>query len=289
MEDKIEFGYYVAAFIDLLGQSEALREFQRLPNIHNSDEMQEFISKVKNTFDLIHGFHDSFTRFFSGYPKSVQKLHFTDEQRALYESLGSNEIKVQRFSDGILASLSLRGGPNEGHMLGVSRVLQSCGAMFIAWLAEGHPMRAGIDIGIAAEIYENELYGTALANAYRLENEVAQYPRIVVGDGLIQYFESVKQSTEDDIYTKANKLMVAEAESMIANDDDGHRIVDYLGEVFKARFNSPEMTQAVFEAYRFVLAQSAKWKQERNSKLAFRYSNLRHYFDTRLHLWQTQL
>ena len=149
-------------------------------------------------------------------------------------------------------------------------------------------MRAGIDIGIAAEIYEGDIYGPALANAYRLENVIAQYPRIVIGDELIRYFNSIKQSQDDNVFIRANKLMVEEAEKMIAIDDDGHQIVDYLGEVFKARFNSVEMTKAVFDAYEFVLAQSAKWQAERNSKLAFRYTHLRNYFESRLPIWKTQ-
>jgi hypothetical protein len=285
LKDKTEFGYYVVAFIDLLGQSDALREFQRLPDANNPDEMQKFISKVKETFGLMHGFHDSFSKFFSGYSHRSEEFPLTDEQRKLYNQLGSNEIKLQRFSDGLLVSLSLQGGLNKAHMRGVSGILYSCGAMFIIWLAQGHPMRAGIDIGVAAEIYENELYGAALANAHQLENEVAQYPRIVIGDGLVDYFNSVEQSAKDDIATKSNKLMVAEAKNMIAIDDDGHPIVDYLGEVFRERFNSPEMIKAVFDAYKFVLSQSAKWQHERNVKLAFRYANLRHYFDARLHLW----
>jgi len=289
LKDKIEFGYYVAAFIDLLGQSEALKEFQRLPTSDQPEEMQKFISTVKKTFGPMHGFHDSFDNFFSGYSNREERFNFTEEQKRLYDQMGSNEIKLQRFSDGLLLSLSLRTERNKGHMRGVSGILYSCGAMFIVWLSQGYPMRAGIDIGIAAEIYENEIYGPALANAYRLENEIAQYPRIVIGDELVRYFNAINQSQDDDVFTRANKLMVAEAEKMIAVDDDGQRIVDYLGEVFKARFTSLNMTKTAFDAYDFVLAQSAKWQAERNSKLAFRYTHLRNYFEARLPLWKTQL
>ena len=102
MKENVEFGYYVAAFIDLLGQSEALKEFQRLPNKDNPEEMQKFLSIAKKTFGIMHGFHDSFDRFFSGYSNREERFNFTEEQKRLYDQMGSNEIKQQRFSDGLL-------------------------------------------------------------------------------------------------------------------------------------------------------------------------------------------
>ena len=258
-----------------------------LPNRDNPEEMEKFASIVKKTFGPMHEFHDSFERFFSGYSKREEGFKFTDEQRRLYDQLNSNEIRSQRFSDGLLLSLSLRNYRNRGHMRGVSGILYSSGAMFLVMLSHGHPMRAGIEIGIAAEIYDKEIYGPALANADKLENHIAQYPRIVIGDELVRYITAIKQSKDDDVFTRANKVMVAETETMIAIDDDGQRIVDYLGEAFKARFASLEITKTVFDAYDFVLAQSAKWQTERNSKLAFRYTHLRNYFEKRLPIWKT--
>jgi len=87
-----------------------------LPTADNPEEMEKFASIVKKTFGPMHEFHDSFERFFSGYSKREEGFKFTDEQRRLYDQLNSNEIRSQRFSDGLLLSLSLRNYRNRGHM-----------------------------------------------------------------------------------------------------------------------------------------------------------------------------
>jgi hypothetical protein len=286
MKDRTDFGYYLVAFVDLLGQADALKQFGRLPNPKDPDEMNKFTTAVKNTFGLLYGFHDSFQKFFDTYSNRNESFQLTDDQKKLYDQMGSNQIQFQRFSDGLLVFLSLRDEENKAHMRGVSGVLFSCAAMFLLWLSKGHPMRAGIEIGIAAEMHEGEIYGPAVADAHKLESVVAQYPRLVLGDGLLAYFNAIKQSPDDDVFSRANKLMVAQAESMVLLDDDGYPIIDYLGSTFKAVTRPTIVSPAVSGAYEFVMKQSAKWQSERNTKLAFRYTHLRNYFESRLPLWK---
>lgn len=287
MKDNTEFGYYLVAFIDLLGQTEALKGFTRLPKQDNPDEMSKFVEIVKGTFGLVHGFHESFQNFFRGYVNRDKSFPLTVEQQKLYDQMGSNEIRFQRFSDGLVVFLSLRDSANKGHMRGVSGVFYACAAMFLLWLSKGYPTRTGIDIGIGAEMYESELYGPVVANAYHLESKIAQYPRIVLGDGLISYFNAIKAATDQDVFTKANKLMVNNSEQMIAVDDDGRFFVDYLSDVFRKEFVKSMSAKPVFEAYEYILSQSAKWQAERNSQMAFRYTHLRNYFEARIPNWKT--
>lgn len=61
----------------------------------------------------------------------------------------------------------------------------------LASLASKHPMRGGIDVGLATEIGPEEIYGTALERGYLLERDVARYPRIVIGDELWKYLNAV--------------------------------------------------------------------------------------------------
>jgi hypothetical protein len=285
INENIEFGYYLTAFVDLLGQSEALKSIDRLPNSNDDFEMKQFIVKVKDTFGLIHGFHSSFNNFFVGYSQRQGAPQLNAEQRKIYGQMNSNEIKLQRFSDGMLLYLSLRDNMNQGHIRGVAGIIFSCGAMFLLWLSKGYVMRAGVDIGIAAELYENELYGPAPAKAYHLENNSCQYPRIVIGEGLIKYINTIKES-EDNDFSKVNKILIENAEQMIAYDDDGLPIVDYLGKEFQTRFKSLNMGDIAFDGYNFIVKQSERWQKERDSKLAFRYSLLRNYFDARLPNWK---
>src|SRR5207244_7206404 len=67
-----------------------------------------------------------------------------------------------------------------------SALSAACVVMLTA-LANKHPLRGGIDVGLAAEIGPGEIYGTALERAYLLEDRVAKYPRLVIGDELWRY------------------------------------------------------------------------------------------------------
>jgi hypothetical protein len=54
-------------------------------------------------------------------------------------------------------------------------------------MSQGWPIRGGIELGLAMDIDNDDIYGPALARAYTLESKVAQYPRIVIGEELILY------------------------------------------------------------------------------------------------------
>jgi hypothetical protein len=58
-----------------------------------------------------------------------------------------------------------------------------------------------------------EIYGTALERAYDLESEVAKYPRIVIGDELSKYLNSVLAEFE-----KSTKPMVSPLPSSFSGD-----------------------------------------------------------------------
>jgi hypothetical protein len=57
--------------------------------------------------------------------------------------------------------------------------------------------------------------------------------------------------------------------------------IDYLGEDFKEHL-LPVHDEHIRKSYEYVIEQSEKWKNEKNSKLAFRYSLLRNYFEARM-------
>jgi hypothetical protein len=98
-------------------------------------------------------------------------------------------------------------------------------------LCSKHALRGGIDVGLATEIAEGEIYGTALEHAYLLESKRAKYPRIVIGEQLWGYLSAAiaefeKRGTPDG---KALKAIVQKMMQFISIDTNGERILDYLG------------------------------------------------------------
>jgi hypothetical protein len=135
------------------------------------------------------------------------------------------------------------------------------------------------------DIDEGEVYGPALARAYVLESKVAHYPRIVIGEELNRYLEAVAGQQATTGEERAHVGLALRSLKLLAIDDDGHTFLDYLGEDIK-RVMATEIVQL---AYNFVIKESIRHKECRDSKLGFRYALLRNYFDTRLPDWGISL
>ena len=179
-----------------------------------------------------------------------------------------------------------------GDLVGIVTVysaLSAAAVVMLMSLATKHALRGGIDVGLAVEMGRQEVYGTALARAYRLESKEAQYPRILVGDELWRYinaaiaqFENQDTPVGRSINAIAKKMM-----ELVAVDEDGKRILDYLGQtmVDNAAPGGNHRDYTVRPAYEFVLAEQKRIEVIGDAKLIPRYASFRKYFESRLPLW----
>ena len=142
-------------------------------------------------------------------------------------------------------------------------------------------------LGWQRRLDRGEIYGTALERAYVLESEVANYPRIVIGDELWKYLNSVLAEFDKSTrpMAKAVTAIVGAIQRMITTDRDGKRILDYLGEFVFQNSVPAHVDDAVRPAYEFVLSEQKRLMAEGNAKLIERYASLRSYFESRLPLW----
>ena len=97
-------------------------------------------------------------------------------------------------------------------------------------LANTHPLRGGIDVGLAAEIGPQEIYGAALGSAYLPESGEAGYPRIVIGDELWRYFNAAIANFRTQTTPVARSItpITERLMGLIAADTDGKRILDHM-------------------------------------------------------------
>lgn len=283
---QIPVGWYLVAFIDVLGQRQLLRQMHGIPEKTDQKEMAEFIGLLKKTAGTVIGMRDLFYSYFEGSSRFKFNLsEFTPEQQKLLAQLKSNPLKSRMFSDSVILFLSLSDKINKTPIGGVYSALSSVATTFLCMLAAGHAIRGGIDIGVGIELSDDEVYGAALSRAYQLENRVAQYPRIILGDELMTYIYQKLSMTGDDFFTKANKVVANLCVRLIAIDTDGLPFIDYLGQGFKQDIEKGSIPDIIKKAYGFVFKESARCQEIRDSKLAFRYTLLRNYFEARKHLW----
>jgi hypothetical protein len=262
---ELPVGWYLVAFVDVLGQSKLLRQMRVLPDETNQRQMQEFIDLLNKTAGVVKSLRDVFHSFFEGYGKL------------------NTDLKSYMFSDFVVFFLSL--GENKTPFEGIFAVLASGASTLLMMLSGGHAIRGGIDIGIGIELSDGDVYGAALAKAYDLESKTARYPRIVIGDNLFNYIhKNAKQNI--NVLRSTNDKTAYDCTRLLGIDDDGLPFLDYLGEGFKQDIAKNCLRPGtVKRAYDFVMHESARCKRDKEPKLAFRYSLLRNYFEHRMYLW----
>jgi hypothetical protein len=284
---KLPVGWYLVAFVDVLGQSHLLREMRGIPQKTDQKQMAEFVSLLKKTAGTVILLRDAFTTFFKQWNKQHLDLNrLTSEQKKIFQKFRSNPLKSKTISDSVVLFMSLRDDVNKVPMKGIYAALASVASTFLTMLAAGIVIRGGIDVGVGLELSDGEVYGAALSRAYELESKKAQYPRILIGDELVRYIKWQQAKPEADDFSAMNKIAASFCTKLIAIDLDGLPFLDYLGEGFKIVFGKDLSFDIVKEAFDFVLKESAKYQDFQDSKLASRYTLLRNYFDHRMHIWR---
>ena len=159
-------------------------------------------------------------------------------------------------------------------------------------LAYNVAIRGAIELGWATKLEgwtknkeDADIYGPVLMRVHYLESKVADYPRIIVGNRLIDVLERwlrLPYKEEDNPQEKLNKICAKRCRSLICEDTDGQFIADFLGEYMQEIIKSPDVAPLVKLGYQFVEQEYIRYKQARNSQMAFRYEHLMNYYLQRL-------
>lgn len=295
MGNDINYCYYAVAFIDVLGQKEAFKGIDNLPVAGGASVLNERLIKAhRETVYFVENLRNGFENFFQAYTeigKSQDKV--PDFKKEQYDEMCKCLLKHQRFSDCILAFTPLQTGKYHSPAVnGIYGILTACGGMLLLALSCNKAFRAGIDVGFGTEMGNGEVYGPALFKAYELESKIAQYPRIVIGDMLMNYLANLSagnpqlpNQAKEDI--GLCKILADRCLKMIVRDSDGYPMLDYLGEEFRkfeaqlpkdAETSYPEISK---KAFLFIKSECEKWEQKKEKKLAVRYRQLYSYFQAR--------
>lgn len=263
---------YAVAFIDLLGQKASM------PDRHLPTNRDEAISIVKKSVGRIIGTQKLFEKFYGSYTctPSLYSILPSTVQSAVPD-MAPGQLKWQYFSDGLVVYVPLGSGLIESPVNSLFGLLFASGMLCLTGLAAGSPIRAGIDVAWAVEYRPNELYGSAVAHAYKLESEVAQWPRVVVGEGLVDYLQHYATAGDNDISSQFRRNMGTLCLELLARDVDENHIVDYLGHGYR-KVTKDNFDKSVIEKARtYVEDQLVHWRLIGDEKLLGRYKNVHSY------------
>ena len=276
-------GFYFVAFVDLLGQREKLSQFAGVPR-SNTDK-DAFFRAMSETGGVVRNVRNSVAEWLAS-NKHVSEdalASLPPERREEFTSVRTLEAFQTGFSDSFTVAFPLQ-------VDGVDERLSRARAVVDAWnallglsalsllsLAQGIPWRAGVDVGIGMEVFPNEVYGPALLNAYTLESRMAEYPRILVGRGLVDYLNFMEHLAPAEPLDAYAARMATRSKEFISTSDDGWPMLHMLSPaVLKASAN---LVAAKRTAHQWVREQCGQFWSQNDEKLFRRYTRLLRYFD----------
>ena len=271
MENKTyRLGYHLTVFLDVQGQREKFKGL-RLPK--TPDEHAAVQEVLKDTAGFVVGLRDAFRRNFEAFEAGIS--------RKKGEHL---QPRFVGFSDSFVVSVPLT--PVNGDMTPLVRIfsaLSSASTIMMTAFASKHAVRGGIEVGLGVEIGPEEIYGTALGDAFELESTRAKYPRVLIGKTFWDYLGAARKEFSG---RKSDALcaMVQKITDFTAVED-GERYLDYLGEVMSQLAKPGDAKIMVQPGYDFIVSEYDKFVAAKDEKLAERYGKLRGYYESRLGLW----
>ncbi len=280
----------VCCFVDILGQKAELAKFSDTPldaALANDPEFQEYVDK---TYRRVRFFHDGLCDFISNIQK-VAGTTIPGERGEYIRKLMANNIDVKPFSDGIFLSLPLTLDKEISPIHGVSCMIGACASSMLQNLATETAIRGGVEVGTIADIGRNAVCGPGVAEAHRLEESIAQYPRIVIGQKLAEYIiatchmdaeiaAQLNHVTDPETFAKVASSSAKVCRDMMLRDFDGNYIVHYLSPRALKGLGEDITGTLVKHAKQFVIAQANHWQEKRDTKHSMRYSHLVNYFET---------
>ena len=271
---------YCISFVDLLGQRAEYKSEGLLPQ--SESDRDRFLKKIKRTINPIYHLQKDASDYMKSalsYKGPLRK-HLPKPQQEIYYQMREIKLKRQRWSDGLVYFVSLQQGSVKCPIGGILHLLGTVGSLCFVGLCKKRPLRGSVDISWGVELHPGEIYGAAVANAYELESEIAQYPRIVIGERVVEYLETNSKNPELDIFTEFNRSLAEICLGMIAIDFDGNYILDYLGPSFKESITKANHDKLFKLAFQFVNEQLEYWRKKKNTKLSMRYNHLFAYFQS---------
>lgn len=281
-EKQLNAGNYCVSFIDLLGQRAALQGQGLLPVTESEEQRQALTQTLMKSVGSISALQRRAQAMIdkSGPdPNSELRAQLSAEEQLEWDEMSKTKITTQRWSDGLVQFACLGDREIKCHMNNVFGLFTITGALCFMGLASKRPIRGAIEIAWGLELHPGELYGAAIARAYELESEVASYPRIVIGPEMLRFLDVYCSNTSTEVFARADRALAQLCRSMLHVDTDGHVFLHYLGEAFRSAVTTRNHPALYAKAHEFALEQLKEHRENKNSKLAFRYSDLLHYFE----------
>jgi hypothetical protein len=285
--DRPVLADYFVALVDILGQSRALEKIARPARDEDAEQtLQKNWTEVANT---IANFRELFVGYFDRMQRHIEEVQAIPERAPVLEEVRRNPTQLQGFSDTVVVFAPLEPEFSSVAVGNVYNALHSCALTSIVMLSHGHPVRGGIAKGYASEIFRGEIYGPALHEAHALEQDVANWPRIVVSEELIAYLRSWEGRKPEGVHEEFSHRFSRLTMSFLMRDPRGVWMLDFLGDGVRSTIPPPIYEEFrdkhVRKAYTFVEVTLSGLVRCGDSALIGKYVLLGNYIRERVPKW----
>lgn len=283
MAETIYIAYYFMAIIDIVGQRDKLKQIVALPR--SATEKERIKPLIMETSQYVKELRKQFSIYFGARKPTGLLNRLRPEQRAFIEQRKQNIIWHRGISDSYIITIPCSRESRPGvHIVSIYDCLYGISVLSVWALAMEKPIRGAVEIHLGTELEEQEVYGPVTVRTFDLESKEAKYPRIVVGDGLLNHLDEMQGRCSDNLDGQHTLINIQNCRELITIDTDGKHILDFMGEGIKS-VPFTDQLQLIKEAYHFVVNQETRFKESGDDHLRGYYSQLRTYCESRLSLW----
>lgn len=229
--DGARCGAYVIGLFDLSGTSNDLAPYIDISSVSESniDTVQrEFKHIVTKLYHFRRSMQDFFDAASDATLRDAAPEGVPAEALSLAAEFDTVQIKLQGFSDTVVAYFPLATSPGKTSIYKIAALLFSVASTMLTMFARGSVVRGALDVTWAIEPFEGEIYGPALMSVYDLERK-AGWPRVVLGAGVRSLWATHGGLAATTPRSGMNKLLAKLQSQLAFRDSDGKFAVDYLG------------------------------------------------------------
>ena len=173
MGDQFKYSYMAVAFLDVLGFQNKLNEFENEAiAFHNNSEGSNNAADNDDSSD-------------GAVYYSIRAAAFIETFNSAISKLDPDKFGFYLFSDNICITARNANPSSEQSLMELLLVISE---LYYEFVQKGYFLRGGIDYGLFIDKSSIAL-GVPLAKAYKIENSLAVFPRIVLSKDFIKQFE----------------------------------------------------------------------------------------------------
>ena len=268
------FGPYVIGVFDILGQQRSLYQLPgaRSPGAPRDVQVLEYLS---DTVGRVLRIRNLFASKLQDAAPTVKRMAQILGAPTLQEQIPEPSLRHWGMSDSYVVAIP----PPDGQefstvstLIDVYRMLEASAEVWLLAMRDDLPIRGGIEMGIAIDVGEREVYGHALAEALRLESKVAQYPRIAVGEKLIFLLNDAVDFAAERSGEEAGlaEILGGLCWRLLDKDEDGQLVVNVASGSVAGRMRE-HRSDVLAAVMRNVEAQLKRHECAGDSELVRRY------------------